>query len=267
MAQKRRHVAKNDTYRWYFGIPTFDPGHKFVYMNDLTNPERISKNPMINIAKARLHEKASTQINTINSNLLDNSTKTVKNALDFLRGVADSEREKELTIVKDYQKFLQKLPLKNNRNINAFMAKLNNNILDNPQDLLDFYTELIDYLNIIRTSVDDYINQLKRLQKHQNEDVEMKDLAKDDYRFRAAGDTKSLLNNVIGTATRAQKNAEQKYAGKLREAAEKYLVQSGVISNLSTGEDIAAAFAIVALDIQEQMQKELDATEKATLLN
>jgi len=106
--------------------------------------------------------------------------------LTFLSNAAESERLKELTVIKEYRDSLKKA-LPNNKKLNTFLKQLDAGALDNPKNLTSFYIELTNYLNVIRSSTKDFRKRLENLKKHSK--VKMKDLAKDDYRFRAAGDT------------------------------------------------------------------------------
>ena len=248
-------MARNpNPYYWYFGIPAFNMAHKFVYMNDLADTSRNSNLGII-AAKQHLYSEARGAVAAIGAEIGSSDSAAIASAFDFLKAVADSERSKELTVIKDYQDVLRKC-LPKNKDIDKFLNKLNANILDDPQSMIDFYIELTDYLNVIRTSVKDYKQRLETLQKHAT--TTMDKLANDDYRFRAAGDTQALLNNITGQATRAQEKKLNSYASKIRQASKDYLVNSGLIDRLQSGEDVAAAIAVIALDIQKEMQKELD---------
>ena len=247
-------MAKNThPYYWTFGIPAYDAAHKFVYMNDLKESKNYG-NPIAMGAKERLLSHAQRDISKISADLAADSS-TISSALQFLENISTSERAKELEIIKDYRKKLQE-ELPNDKKLDIFLKKLDANLLNNPADLNSFYTELIKYLSILRTSATDYKNRLTRLKKHQNK--EMKDLYQDDYRFRAVGDVSSLLNNLIGTATRAQEKNIKNYSAQLRSAAMQYFQASGLINILSSGADIAAAMAAIELDLEKKMQQEID---------
>lgn len=62
-------------YRWFFGIPAFAEAHRFVYMDDLTNPR--SQYKFINDAKKRLYDTAKANINAIQSNLNNQDSMTI----------------------------------------------------------------------------------------------------------------------------------------------------------------------------------------------
>ena len=247
--------------KWTFSIPAFNAAQKFVYMNDLLNTERNSF--LVAYKKRQLHADASSAVASIGADIGSKDSQMIASALDFLKSIAASERTKELNIIKDYRQKLEEL-LPNNKKLQQFLQKLDAGLLNNPQDIQNFYKQLTDYLNIIRKSTKEYKERLQSLEKHSHQ--RMEELAKDDYRFRAAGDVQALLNNVTGIATRQQEKTVETYATKIRQAAKEYLLNAGLLERLQSGEDIAAAMAAISLDIQKKMQDELTAQNGQDLI-
>lgn len=251
-------MARNpNPYYWSYGIPAFNMAHKFVYMNDLMNTENnifIARK-----AKEQLFSDASNAAASVAAEIGVNDGQIINSAIEFLRVTADHERAKELAIIKEYAKDLKQQLPRQNKKIDQLLNQVNANVLDNPDQLIDFYTNLTRYLNVARTGVVNYRKQLFGMKKHVK--TTMSQLAKDDYRFRATGDVQALLNNVIGIATTAQQKKETSLSNYLRHAAKEYVMSSGLINNLQSGTDIAAAFAAVALDMEQKIQEKFNSSQ------
>lgn len=242
-------------FKYNFGIPTFDMAHKFVYMNDLVNPQRMSRNHYVNHLKQELYEQASDQVNSLNAMIGSKDNEAVQSALQFLLNTAESERNKELDIIRDYSDDLRKR-FPDNKEINHFLDHLDAKILDDPQKLTDFYNNLTKCLNVIRNKTDEYRQLLKDFQKHKKRTMDT--LAQDKYQFRARSDIQSLLNNITGMALKSQNKIIDNYSASLRQSTYDYMISSGLMDRLTSGVDIAAAFAAVSQDIAHIMQRELD---------
>lgn len=247
-------MKKKNPYHWFFGIPEFHAAHMFVYLNDLNTS--TSTHQSINMAKRNLYAAAKSSVQTAASLLAQNSDST-NSAMDFLKAIADSERNKELRIIKDYEQQLRATLPPNDRTINKLLSQLNGNILDNPQDLTEFYMLLTKYINEVRQKNLEYQTRLRQLAKHQTEHA-MKDLAKDNYLYRATGDITSMFHQLQRNAIARQKDKADSFAGKVRDLATDYILQSGLLNHLSSGEDIMAVFALVILDVEKKFQEVLD---------
>ena len=238
---------------WFFGIPAFNVAHKFVYMNDLMN----TSNNSFRVAQAKesLYSAASTMAASAGAEIGIADSIYIKSALEFLNNTALSERTKEMMVIKDYIGTLRK-QLPPTKEFQKILNSIDNGmILENPDSLKDFYIELTRYINVAKTTIEKYKQQLITLKKHTKKN--MTELYQDDYRFRAPGDIQALLNNVIGLATQAQQKKEESFSSYIRKATKDYLISSGLISRLQSGEDIAAAMSVIALDIEHQMEEEL----------
>ncbi len=253
-------MSKKNPFHWFYGIPEFNMAHKFVYLNDLVDGPKAQ---MAQHAKEVLYSQASSAAASVASLLSEDEH--ISNALDFLKAVADNEREKELRIIKDYESYLREILPEDDKEINNLLQKININLLENPEEITEFYLYLTKYLNKIRQSSDEYERRLESFLQHN--DKEMKELQQDDYRFRASGDLQSGLNNIIGIATRAQEKEEESFASKVRKLSVEYLIKSGLASRLQSGEDVAAAFSVIQLDIEKQFQDMLDQTHKKDFID
>ena len=255
-------MPKKHPYHWDFGIPDFDIAHYFTYFNDLAvnNPN----NPMLVAEKKqRLYEEASIAAYDIASEMNpDNAAglENINSALNFLKAMADSERQKELSILENFKATLKKKYAGKHRSFDKILAELNKFSLDgaNAQSLFNFYTELTAAINRVRTSAKDYKKRVQSLTKKQ--ETTRRALTETDYRFRVGGDLQALLNNVIGTATQGQKSAEEAYSARLRKVVGDYIINHNIGSKITSGEDFAAIFVAIALDISAKMQ---DAADKS----
>ena len=238
---------------WFFGIPAFNIAHKFVYMNDLTNT--LNNSFRVAYAKESLYSDASAMAASAGAEIGVADSLYIKSALEFINNAALSERTKEMMVVKDYIDTLRK-QLPPTKNFQKLLNSIDNGmILENPASLKDFYIELTRYINVAKTTIEKYEQQLITLKSHAKKD--MTELYQDDYRFRAPGDVQTLLNNIIGLATQAQQKKETSFSSHIRKATKDYLISSGLISRLKSGEEIAAAMSVIALDIEQRMEEEL----------
>ena len=248
--------------RYHFGFPNFHMSDRFVFMEDLANTQ--NNIDAVRPIKKNLYDKAKAEAVTV-SKAIDtaSNSQAIESAFRFLSNVTVSERNKEIQVIKDYKAMLEKEY--DVAEVNSFLDAAKLQSFDNPQDLENFYIQLTKFLNTVRKTREKAKQQLEKLMNKQG--TQMHDLAKDDYRFRAATDTKSLLDNILGIATRAQDKAVITYSAQIRQLALQYLDNSGLLNRLSSGEDIAAAFAVVALDIQKRMQETLDELKLNDLTN
>ena len=241
-------------YGWVFGIPAFNMTQHFTYMNDLLNTENNS--PMIGRIKEGLYRRASAEVASAASSLSADG-KITANALDFLKRVAESERTKELMIIQDYkEKLLQQYP-EDNSTINDLINQIDGNIIDNPESMGTIYANLIKYINTIRKSAQEYEQRLLDFKKHIG--TEMKDLPKSDYRFRTVSDLQSMLNNLVGKATKGQEKKLNGFAARMRQHIGTYVLEhTNLLDRLTNAEDIAAVFSAIELDLTRKMQEEVN---------
>lgn len=253
---------KKNPYHWFFGIPEFNPAHYFVYLNDLVDGPRAGQEKYYGIymAKQSLYGQAKSAVEGVIEQLSANTT--ISNALDFLKNIADNERNKELAVIKDYEKYLNELlPEKKDPEVAKLLSKINANILENPAEIEDFYLHLTKYINETRQSVQDYQARLKQFEEHNHSSMD--ELQKDDYRFRTVSDLQGTFTNLIGTATRAQKKGT--LINEVRNATLKIIENSGLIGMLQSGVEVAAAFAVIQLDIEKKLQDILNASNAQDL--
>lgn len=247
-------MARHNSYGWYYGFPVFNMSHRFTYFNSLANTENNS--PNVAKAKQNLYSAASNAVGQASSFLSSTmDTSEMESAINFIKQAAESERQKELSILIQYKDELaSKLP--KNKQIDQILNKLTTIELDNPKNLQNFYSELTKCINLVRQDADKYLKELQSLANKTHNTFQ--DLTKDDYRFRAYGDIQSMLNNLTGMATQQQKRNEESYAANLRQVVSDYIVENKIASMLASGEDFAAIVAAITLDIERLFQEELD---------
>ena len=242
-------------YYWTYGIPAFNVAHKFVYMNDLATLN-LQNSYWIANKKQQLYNDASSMAATVGAEIGIPNTGYMKSAFEFLDRAAASERAKELMVIRNYKNQLFTLLGNPSKEFQQLLNNLENGtILNKPQSLTNFYLELTKYINVVRQSLDEARQRLADLKTHMPKAIT--ELYKDEAKFRMTGDISALLNNVIGTATRSQETKADSFASYVRRAAKEYIINSDLISRLQSGEDIAAAMSVIAMDFEQKMQEEL----------
>lgn len=249
-------MTKYNPYKWYYGFPEFNMAHRFTYFNSLLDTSHNSKPEVIYIKKFlwNVAHEAALGVSSFLSDDVNNSIE-MESAINFIEQAAATERQKELDVIIQYKEQLKnKLP--KNKKIDDILKKLNKANLDNPKELENFYSELTECINLVRQDTEDYLNRLQALATKTSETF--KNLAEKDYRFRAYGDIQSMLNNLTGMATQAQKREEDAFAGRLRTVVKNYIIDNHIEKLCTSGEDYAVIVAAVTLDIERMIQKEFE---------
>lgn len=252
-------MSKNHPFYWYHGFPVFDTAHAFVYLEDLKTRDNEDETTVTHMRD--LYSAAASKASAVAASLASNA-EVSKNALDFLLTVADNERNKELQVIKDYKDQLADLFPKD-PHINKILSQFNSSLIENPDQVQEFYLYLTKYINTIRQGAEDYTNRLNSFLVHNNK--KMNELQQDDYRFRGLSDLEGTFNNLIGTATRAQEKAQTQYLPKIRDAALQFILQSNLINQIQSGADFAALFSVIQLDLEKKCQDMLYKLNKADL--
>ena len=99
--------------------------HRFVYLEDLINEKRLLSSAHYGIywEKQKLYYQAKDAAESVANELEEQAA--INNALEFLKNVADNERNKELLVIKDYQKHLENILPKDDKTINKLLQKIN----------------------------------------------------------------------------------------------------------------------------------------------
>ena len=132
---------------WLFGIPDFSLAQRFTLFNDLRNTRK-------NVELARQKKKAlyNAGVDAANTAIsMLNSDMAMIDSMTFLQNIAISERNKEIALVKEYARQLNKdFP---------FLDKFNSPeaILNDPDT---FYEELTAAINEARQGTKQYLTEL-----------------------------------------------------------------------------------------------------------
>ena len=197
----------------------YDLNGRFCYFLDLLSPS-IPPKPTIDKVKRRLaYQAAESMLEPIETQLFidksHNKDDVVGQAITFLTQVAQSERNKEIRVIKKYIQEIKANPMIANilKNPNIYRDDLTNlisdleNFSDNPnnQDLKDFYSKLTLLINSIRNSIESFksrLNQLLDINRSTTSDIRS-----DFFATRVAGDIDTLMKNLTGTVQREKESA------------------------------------------------------------
>ena len=165
----------------------------------------------------------------INLDELENGEETIKTAVEFLRQVAENERNKEVKIIKQYANHLrQNLPkiLKNNSSsdINQLIKRLED-FSENPENMQNynmetFYEELTICINTIRKSAEEVKDRITQILSNNRQTYA--DLTRDNMAFRFGSDVDGLIKNVIGIKT---KSIEGSFSNRLQSIVIEYIIE------------------------------------------
>ena len=230
-------------------IPDFSLSQDFVYFNDLLNASMYNL-PLI-YRKQQLYNDAKSNVELAKNEL--SSAPTIETALAFIGAIADSERKKELKVVKNYcDKIKTKYP--------DFVNFSEETILADPDA---FYKELIKYINNARKQALEYQDQLQRIKanagkiKGITKKTSRSEYAKDNYLYRLAADTKSLLKKMIGTFEGNNKSADA-FTNKLQDMVMEIMKSQNIPQQIKSGDDFAAIAVAILADIEQKLQAEYD---------
>ena len=207
-------------------IPMFDMEARFCYFCDLQEP---GPSPEVTAQKQRTYQQAQNNlVNRVASQLAIDDNKqqneTINSAIEFLKTVAKSERNKEIRIINNYIERLKKDPLiaqilkKNNyqsleqliQNLQAFS--------NDPTsiDMKNFYIQLTSIINIIRNDTEYYKQRLELLTSDtiDKKQKQWKDIAEKSILFRMGGDVDTLIKSTIGIQ---QKESENSFSSAIRQ--------------------------------------------------
>lgn len=103
---KKQYTKRHPGLGWFFGIPNFKITNGFTYaiesLKDTSTSE--AEDNRINEKKIRVAKYAEENLNSVAQSLKDieSNNDAIRNALDFLKQAADSERRKEILVLKEY---------------------------------------------------------------------------------------------------------------------------------------------------------------------
>lgn len=228
-------------------LPEFNISNKFTYFQQLMEVERGKA-----IASAALD-----QISATVSSLSDQADDgTLMTSLNLMKTVAESEREKELTVINNYKARLEKSGLAKDKRIKEALDKLN---LTNFDNIDTFYLELTKAINLARQDLEKYKTKLHALTNEGRKQY-YREL---DYRFQIGKKAiQPLLKDLITNSS----SGRDSYGNRINQMALKYFERnkSKVLKNITSGTDLAALISVIALDISAMIQEEIDKQGKGS---
>lgn len=233
---------------WWYGIPSFLG--LFTYYQDLQDTSHNTEKGKEK--KQALYKLASGAINSISGQL--SLPKNITAANMFLAQVAESERKKEMMMIRTFcqqtgetfpslQKFLDNEDL----------------IMKDPEG---FYTELTRAINIARKGTEEYLTELKKIKENiEAGNRTLADYKADDYRYRLSGDLTSFMNRLTGRYTSfsgANEVLPSDFSVKVQNMVLRILEEGNITGRIAEGEDFVALAASLLVDVEKNIQQQVD---------
>jgi len=102
----KQYTKRHPGLGWFFGIPDFKITNGFTYAIESLKDTEMSnaRNDAINEKKRNLATEAGNALNSVAQSLknTESNNATIRNALEFLKLAANSERQKEILVLKEY---------------------------------------------------------------------------------------------------------------------------------------------------------------------
>ena len=202
----------------------------------------------------------------------NNNNDVISSAINFLSEVAQSEREKEIRVIKRYIEEIKSNPIVVNvlKNPNKNRDDLTNLISSleafsaNPSagvDLKEFYQKLVLLINTIRSSIESYKERLDQLLDKNRSTT--RDIRSDFMATRIAGDIDTLMRNLTGTVQREKESALSTRIVKLLiEYADTHLR-----SNITFLNNPVEVLIALMIDFEKFLQKKHDELGIGNILN
>lgn len=238
---------------------------RFCYFLELSDPPPP---PQLMRVKRRLyHEAYNSMFVPIKNQLTIDSNHTkddvIGQAIEFLINVAQSERNKEIQVIKRYINEIKQNPLLVNilKNPSIPRDDLTNLISDletfsaNPHsgvDLKNFYQKLTLLINSIRNSIESYKRRLEQLLDKNRSSTS--DIRSDFFATRLGGDIDTLMRNLTGTV---QKEKEDALSTRIVNLITSYIGKHGLKSSLFFDMPEAALIGIM-IDFEKYLQTQYD---------
>lgn len=239
---------------------------RFCYFLDLWDSS--SRTPAISKVKRRLAHQAydSMFIPIKNQLIIDNNHSkddVIGQAIEFLINVAQSERNKEIQVIKKYINEIKQNPMivnilnNPNTNRNDLIHLINDleTFSANPTsgtDLKNFYTKLTLLINSIRNSIESFNKRLQQLLDSNRNSTS--DIRSDFFATRMAGDIDTLMRNLTGTVQREKETALSTRIVKL---LTDYISKISLSSSLFLDNPEAALIGIM-IDFEKFLQNKYD---------
>ena len=232
-------VKRPDT--WVFGIPNFTG--MYTYFEDLQE----NGGPMER-RKHALWTRASAEVAKDIGKL--EVPENIENANQFLSLIAESERAKEIKMIRTFCKQTgQSFPI-----LESYLQSPST-IADN---LDEFYSVLTAAINKARRGTEEYHKELLRIKQNLNDSTRtLKNYKEDDYRYRLIGDMESFIRRITGNFV-VSKETPNSFASQVQSLTLRILKKMNIAQQISSGEDFVAIAASTLIEVERQVQKELD---------
>ena len=240
---------------------------RFCYFLELKDPPPNTPSQLIRVKHRLYHEAYDSMFIPIKSQLTIDKNHTgddvIGQAIEFLINVAQSERNKEIQVIKKYINEIKQNPmivniLKNPsisrddlthliKDLETFSTNPNNGI-----DFKNFYSKLTLLINSIRNSIESYKKRLEQLLDKNRSSTS--DIRSDFFATRLSGDIDTLMRNLTGTAQKEKANA---LSTRIVNLLTSYIGKNGLNSSLFLDMPEAALIGIM-IDFEKYLQQQYD---------
>lgn len=246
--------------KFYSGIPTyFDFANNFSYFKTLADTEHNS--PIVASYKRNLYREAKREADKAKEILAFNDSNTrIKQAIEFLRIVAESERKKEMKVIEAYKQELDN-KFKNNQDIKKRIDSLFKGY--NPNNPNEFYKNLIYLFNLIRY---EYISLQNKLDKLKNTLKKNEDVYAKNFILRSDNLIRGMIRRLNGTG-RASKKKETNYFNKtIQDAVFRIISNKSYLRAINNDpENLTALASVIEIDLMSILDEEMYNQQLKTL--
>jgi len=237
--------------KWTYGIPSYDLAQHFVYFLDL---QETTGTPVVARQKQQLLDgvyedidKAQQQLNAFLEDI-----NVLKQTGDLLHQIAENERQKELLVITDYYRQLNKeFPNLKDIGLTEQLFK---------EDPETYYVKLIEEINKAKQRSENYKIELERIKRNITSETRKEgrqEYSYDDYQYNLNNDINSFLHKLIGTA-RARKDTTTSYTNKIQTAAAQIIRDFNLPAKLLSGKEFSSLAIAVLTDLQKKIQEYYD---------
>lgn len=287
---KKQYTKRHPGLGWFFGIPDFKISNGFTYaIESLKNTEMSNAiSNSINNKKKKLAEDAENTLNSVVQSLRDieSNNAAIRNALDFLKRAANSERRKEILVLKEYQdKIKSSLPEKEQKKVLKAIQSAEEIDLDKNFDF-SVYSDLVLSINYLRNGYQQTLQRLQNLQSHKKTDQTLKDyltekktagnketdkLFQDIYKDSIGFIGEQNILSLLGEASSSGRHSKSVFSQNFRNAIKKYIFSPEILAKFNNrggngivtrGQLQGALLASIGTDILQVLQEQLNAQQK-----
>lgn len=287
---KKQYTKRHPGLGWFFGIPDFHISNGFTYAIESLNDTRMSnaRNNYINKKKEKLASDAKENLNSVAQSLKDTESDNdaLRNALDFLKHAADSERRKEILVLKEYQdKIKSSLPEKEQKRVLKAIQSAEEIDLDKNFNF-SVYSDLVLSINYVRNGYQQTLQRLQNLKSHKKTDQTLKDyliekktagnketdkLFQDIYKDSIGFIGEQNILSLLGEASSSGRHSKSVFSQNFRNAIKKHIFSPEILAKfnnrggngvITRGQFQGALLASIGTDILQVLQEQLDVQQK-----